>query len=113
MTAEEQLQAALARVVELEWVLKLAKEELDSFGISTASDPVYMQALASTPSDSLKRWQEMDRKAKALAVAVVGLNKVASWSEGDIVDSSFDEPCAAAIARNTIREVESAMKGNE
>jgi hypothetical protein len=31
------------------------------------------------------------------------LNRIASWSEGDTVTSSFDEPGSAAIAREALR----------
>lgn len=30
------------------------------------------------------------------------LNKIASWREGESVDSSFDEPCSASIAREAL-----------
>jgi len=36
------------------------------------------------------------------------LNKIASWSEGAIVDKSFDEPGSAKIARDALAKARQA-----
>lgn len=42
----------------------------------------------------------------ALRIALAGLHQIASWNEGPVVNSSFDEPGSAKMARHTIELIE-------
>lgn len=40
-----------------------------------------------------------------LDIALEALNRIASWTEGPTVDSTFDEPSAARVARRAIEDL--------
>ena len=60
-------------------------------------------------------WQKMHDTAQSLerrlAHAVEALNSIASWKEGELVNSLFDEPHSAASARQALSEIAAAQEG--
>ena len=47
-----------------------------------------------------------------LEIALKALNQIASWDEGETVNSTFDSPGDAQFARNTLRDIELILKGD-
>lgn len=43
--------------------------------------------------------------SRKLEVAKEGLNNIASWSEGEEVNGTFDEPCSAYTARKALAKI--------
>lgn len=49
--------------------------------------------------------QQLSDSQAALGIATAALNDIASWSEGENVDNSYDEPCSARRARKALEAI--------
>ena len=87
-----------------------AKKELESEGSCTSFDGAMRHAHNGW---KLARSLELQLAAcqRALEVAVLHLNAIASWREGPEVNSSFDEPASTAVARSALARIEAAKEG--
>lgn len=62
-----------------------------------------LNELAAHYNDLLDHARRLER---AMAGAEEALNRIASWREGAVVGSSFDEPGSAGIARAALAQIE-------
>lgn len=68
--------------------------------------PTDLGIILRNPPDSYDEWERLVRLAvqwERVQLLLNGLNSIASWDEGPIVNSSFDEPVSAATARRTLQ----------
>lgn len=56
---------------------------------------------------------DVPRLLRALRVALPALNAEASWDEGEVVTSSFDNPSGANKARSALFAIEAILRGTE
>lgn len=73
--------------------------------------PTDLGIILRNPPDSYDEWERLIRLAiqwDKVKVLLEGLNAIASWNEGPIVNGSFDEPASAKIARQTLERYNAA-----
>ena len=68
--------------------------------------PTDLGIILRNPPDSYDEWERLVRLAvqwERVKVLLDGLNSIASWADGPIVNGTFDEPASAATARRTLQ----------
>ena len=73
--------------------------------------PTDLGIILRNPPDSYTEWEAAIRHAiqwEKVKVLLEGLNQIAAWYEGPIVNGSFDEPASARTARETLRKYHAA-----
>ena len=69
--------------------------------------PTDLSIILRNPPDTYDEWERLIRLAvqwDKVKVLLEGLNAIAAWKEGSIVNSTFDEPHAARTARKTLEK---------